>query len=155
MEYIIDIWEEFNFALLSTNGNGYLIESALTMCSLVSTQVVCFHTVIRTFSFFPKEKYSPCLWTAVSMEFSLNEFHWIPWIQWIVTKSKNGMVIRSIVFLALYTLAVIAMESTFSSLLPIRYLLLLITLNRYLPRDSRSNTNFIFPTSLEDVSGYP
>ena len=76
-------------------------------------------------------------WTRTeTMEFSRNEFHWIPWI---VAKSKNGMVTRSINYLASTTFPIIVIERTFFLG---RYLLPLTTLNRYL--HSCSDTKFIF-----------
>ena len=76
-------------------------------------------------------------WTRTeTMEFSRNEFHWIPWI---VAKSKNGMVTRSINYLASTTFPIIVIERTFFL---DRYLFPLTTPNRYL--HSCSDIKFIF-----------
>ena len=75
-----------------------------------------------------------------SIEFFLNEYHWIQWIQGIMTKSKNSIVTISTTYLDIVTFPVIVIESTFSLLhvhVPLgRYLLPLTTLNRYLSRHS-------------------
>ena len=69
-------------------------------------------------------------------EFSLNDFLWVQWIQWIMTKSKSGRVTKGITHMATNTLPVLAIQSVFS-LIPLgRYLLPLTTLNRYQPTDS-------------------
>ena len=76
------------------------------------------------------------------LEFSLNEFHRILQIQWIMTKSKHGMVTRGITYFMTETFPAIVIENTFftiSGYVP------QATLNRYLPRCS--NNNFFFPTS--------
>ena len=81
------------------------------------------------------------------MEFFLNEFHWI---QWIMTKSKNGMVTKGITSLATATLPMAVKESVFP-LLPVgRYPLWLITVNRHHPRDS--NGNIFFTATSRNVS---
>ena len=82
-----------------------------------------------------------------SFEFSLNDFLWI---QWIMTKSKSGMVIRGITHLATNTLPVPVIQSVFSWLPLGRYLLSLTTLNRYQPTDS--SEKFFFTTTSRNVS---
>ena len=64
-------------------------------------------------------------------------------------KSQNGMIIRRIVFLVSDTLVEIAIESTFSLLLPVMYPLSLTALNRYLPKGS--NTNVIFRSTTSPL----
>ena len=82
-----------------------------------------------------------------TLEFFLNECHWILQIQWIRTKSKNSSVTTSTTYLDIVTFSV---ESTFSLLPQSRYLLPLATLNRYL--SSHSSKNFIFTSSSESIT---
>ena len=85
-----------------------------------------------------------------SIEFFLNECHWIQRIQWIMTKSKNSIATTSTAYLDIIMFPVIVIESTFS-LLPLgRYLLPLTTLNRYLSR--HSSKSFIPTTSSENMT---
>ena len=45
----------------------------------------------------PKDNTNKCLWiVSKTIEFFLNDFCWIHWIQWIVTKHKIGMVTRKL-----------------------------------------------------------
>ena len=84
------------------------------------------------------------------MGFSLNDFLWIQGIQWIIIKSKTGMVTRGITQLVVGVLPVIVIQSVFSLLSWDRYLLPLSTLNRYQPTDS-SRKSF-FTTISRNVS---
>ena len=85
-----------------------------------------------------------------TLEFFLNECHWIQQIKWIMTKSKKSRVTTSNTYLDIVTLPVIVIQSTFS-LLPLGgYLLPLTTLNRYLSR--HSSKDFIFTTSSENIA---
>ena len=86
----------------------------------------------------------------VSLEFFLNEFHWIQRIQWIMTKSKSGMVTKVITHLLTDTLLVLVIKSAFS-LLPLgRYLLPVTTRNRY--QSTGSSGKFFFTTTLRNVT---
>ena len=67
------------------------------------------------------------------IEFSLNGFLWN---QWIMTKSKSGRIMRGITHLATNTLPMLVIQSVFSLLPLVRYLLPLTTLNRYQTTDS-------------------
>ena len=84
------------------------------------------------------------------IEFSLNDFLWIQRIQWIMTKSKSGIVTGGITHLTTNTLTVPVIQSVFSLLLLGRYLLPLTTLNKYQPTDS--NEKFCFTTTSRNVS---
>ena len=53
-----------------------------------------------------------------------------------MTKSKSGIVIKSVTHLATNTLPVAVIQNVFSLLPVVRYLLPLTTLNRYQPRES-------------------
>ena len=87
---------------------------------------------------------------CIPIEFFLNEFHWIQRIQWIMTKSKSGMVTKVIVHLLTDTLPVLVIKSAFS-LLPLdRYLLPVTTQNRYRP--TVSSGNFFFTTTSRNVT---
>ena len=68
------------------------------------------------------------------IEFSLNDFHWIQWFHWIMTKSKNGMVTRNGTKLATCTLPVAVIKITFLALVLVRYLLPFSPVNCYLNR---------------------
>ena len=85
-----------------------------------------------------------------TIEFSLNSFHWILRIQWIMTKSKTGLVTRGSTHLTTDTLPVRVILRIFPLLPLVRYLLPLTTLNRYLTRDS--NGNFFFTTARRNIS---
>ena len=76
---------------------------------------------------------------SVIMGFFLNYFQWIQQIQWIMTKSKNGMVTRGITQSATDALPFTVIECAFTLLPLVRYPLWLTTVNRYYPRDSNGN----------------
>ena len=46
-----------------------------------------------------------------TIEFSLDDLHWIQWIQWIMPKPKNGLVARGSAHLVANTLPVVVMLS--------------------------------------------
>ena len=87
---------------------------------------------------------------ANPMGFFLNGFHWIQQIQWSMTKSKNGMVTRSITQSASDILPFLVMECPLPLLPLVRYPLRSTTVNRYHPRDS--NGNIFFTTTSRNVS---
>ena len=119
--------------LVSNCCNHYTIDS--TMC-LKSFKLLLVHT--------PLGLLKSCNKTTI--ESFLNKFHWIQRIQWIMTKSKSGMVTKCITHLLTDTLPVLLIYSAFS-LLPLgRYLLPLTTLNRYQPTVS-SGKSFLTTTS--------
>ena len=63
-----------------------------------------------------------------TIEFFLNEFHWI---QWIMTKSKSGIVTKVIIHLLTDTLPALVIKSAFSLLTLGRNLLPVTIQNRY------------------------
>ena len=75
-------------------------------------------------------------------EFSLNDFHWIQWTQWIASKSKNGMVTRNSTQRATCTLPVAVIKISFLSQASVRYLLPFTQVNSYLTRCSWENLQF-------------
>ena len=85
-----------------------------------------------------------------TIEFSLNDFPWIQWIQSIMTKSKTSMVTRDTTQPATDTLPGLVIKSVYSLLLLGRYLLPLTTLNRYQPTDSSGK--LLFTTVLRNIS---
>ena len=77
------------------------------------------------------------------LEFFLNGFSWIQRIQWIMTKSKSGMVTKVITYLLTDTLPVLVIKSEFL-LLPLgSYLLPVTTRNRY--QSTGSSGKFFLP----------
>ena len=91
-----------------------------------------------------------CLYVCFTLEFFLNECHWIQRIQWIMTKSKNSIVITSNTYLDIVIVPVIVVGSTIFLISMGRYLLPPTTLNRYLSR--YSSKKFIFTTSSENIT---
>ena len=84
------------------------------------------------------------------IEFFPNEFPWIQRIQWIMTKSKSGMVTKGITHLLTDTLPVLVIKSAFS-LLPLgRYLLPVTTQKRY--QSTGSSGKFFFTTTSRNVT---
>ena len=84
------------------------------------------------------------------LEFFLNDFLWIQRIQWIMTKSKGGMVTKDILYLAIDTLLDVVVKKKFSLLTVIWYLFRVLIGNRYLPRGI--NENILCITSTGNVS---
>ena len=91
---------------------------------------------------------SGCFWDPI--EFSLNDFHWIQWIHWTITKSKNSMVTRNNTQLVTCTLPVAVIKITFPLLALVRYLLPFTPVNSCLTRCSLEN--LIFATASGNVS---
>ena len=85
-----------------------------------------------------------------TFEFSLNYFHWIQRIQWIMTKSKSSMVTRDILHLTKVTFLDIVVKSNFPLVSVGWYLHGVVIGNGYLPRGSNENTPCI--TSTGNVS---
>ena len=83
---------------------------------------------------------------TVPIGFFLNEFQWI---QWIMTKSENGVVTRG-TQLETDTLPSVVIECAFPLLPLVRYPLWFTTVNKYYPRDS--NGNIFFTTMSRNVS---
>ena len=89
---------------------------------------------------------------ALSIEFSLNDFLWIQRIQWIMTKSKNCMVTRDILYLRIDTFLDIVVKSNLPLLSVGWYLFRVVSGNRYLPRGSNENTLCIASTDNVSVA---
>ena len=89
-------------------------------------------------------------WISLIFEFSLNDFHWIQWICWIMTKSKNSMVTRNNTQLVTYTLPVAVIKIIFPPPVMVRYLLSFTPVNCYLTRCSWEH--LIFATTSGNIS---
>ena len=94
--------------------------------------------------------WKPRLRKSSPVFFSLNDFHWIQWIHWIMTKFKNSMVTRNSTQLATCTLPVEVMKITFPSLALVGYLLPFTSANEYQTRCSRDI--LFFATASGNVS---
>ena len=93
---------------------------------------------------------TPFLNPGTWIEFSLNSFHWIQQIQWIMAKSKTVLVTRCGTYLATDTLPVRVTLRIFLLLPLVTYLLPPTTLNRCQTRDS--NGNLFFTTTWRNIS---
>ena len=89
-----------------------------------------------------------------TLEFYLNDFCWISQIQWIMIKSKSGIVTKAIAYLATNTFPTIVMASTSPLLLLGRNLLPGITLNRHLTRITHKDFIFITSSANISIAGY-
>ena len=112
--------------------------------------IIWHYEKLSNFSFFEAAAYNATEW----LEFSLNDFLWVHWIQLIMTKSKSSVVTRGTTHLATDTLSVLVIQSVFSLLPLVRYQLPLTTLDRYQPRDGTGKLCFNTIVALS-VCGYP
>ena len=82
------------------------------------------------------------------IEFSLNGFHWIHWTQWILTKSKSGMVTRDSPYLTTDIFLYAAVKKrNFYYFLCFGICLKGLSFNRHQTRDSNGNALSITKTS--------
>ena len=97
---------------------SYLPNPVILKWKMVDTTGIEYKNIKRSQCIgFPFESGQGCndFFTAVAIEFSLNDFHWIQWIQWLMKKSKNGQVTRGSTYLATNTLLMVAILRTFTS----------------------------------------
>ena len=76
---------------------------------------------------------------CLSFEFFLNDFPWIHWIQWIVTKYKIWMAMRNTLYLVIVIFSDKVTKMKFLLLCLDRYLFNVVSGNIYLPRCSKEN----------------
>ena len=63
--------------------------------------------ILEKIPFSQKKRDNKCIQVTYPIQFFLNEFHWIQQIQWIMTKSKSGIITKGITYLLTDTLYIV------------------------------------------------
>ena len=89
-----------------------------------------------------------------TFEFFLNDFLWIQRIQWIVTKSKSGIVIRDILYLSIDIFFDVVVKENVPLLFVGWYLFTVVSGSKYLPIDSIENALYMTSTGNHTTFGF-